>query len=356
MLAVVASVILTILVIEILLKLRQIVVWTAVSALFAIVLHPPVDLLVKKLKMARALAALLVFLTGTVVVAGLGYAFVRPLADQITVAVNEVPGYVADAQSGRGTIGHLVKKYNIDTWVQKNQPKLQSALKSAEKPLVKVATGLLNTLTAAATIIVMTFLLLIEGPRMMEGGLAVLSPPTRRPVEAVLRDLVRAVAGYMGGVLTSSIIAGLVSYIALWALGIPFRGVLALWIGFTTLIPLVGIFVGVIPAAVVGFIHSTPAGFAIIVIVLGFSLIENRTLGKLINARTIDLSPLAVAVSVIAGLQLLGFLGVFLAIPVAGAIHVVVRDVWFLRHPSTAPAPAPAAAAVVAGDAAAVGS
>jgi len=109
--------------------------------------------------------------------------------------------------------------------------------------------------------------------------------------------------------------------------------VLALWIGFTTLSPLVGILLGMIPTAAVGFIHSTPAGFAIVVIVLGLYLIENRTLGKLINARTIDLSPLGVAVSVLAGFQLLGFLGVFLAIPAAGVIHVVIRDVWKFRHP-----------------------
>jgi predicted PurR-regulated permease PerM len=160
-----------------------------------------------------------------------------------------------------------------------------------------------------------------------------LSPPTRRRVDSVLRDMVRAVAGYMGGVLATSILVGLVSYVSMWALGIPFRGVLALWIGFTTLIPLVGIYLGVIPAAVVGFIHSTPAGFAIIVIVLGFYLVQNRTLGKMINSRTIDLSPLAVAVSVLAGFQLLGFLGVFVAIPLAGMLHVVIRDAWTLRHP-----------------------
>src|SRR5579884_2340716 len=101
MLAVVGSVMLTIVVIEVLLRLRQIVIWTAVSALFAIVLHPPVDMLVKRLKMARALAALLVFLAGTAVVFGCVYAFVRPLADQVTTAVNEVPSYVSEAQAGQ---------------------------------------------------------------------------------------------------------------------------------------------------------------------------------------------------------------------------------------------------------------
>jgi predicted PurR-regulated permease PerM len=133
------------------------------------------------------------------------------------------------------------------------------------------------------------------------------------------------------------VINGLFAYFALWALGIPFRGVLALWIGFMTFIPLIGIFLGAVPAAAVGFIHSTTAGIAIVVVLFAFYVVENRTLGKRINARTIALSPLAVAVSVLAGFQLLGFLGVLLAIPAAGVIHVVIRDVWAFRHPSSAP-------------------
>jgi predicted PurR-regulated permease PerM len=169
---------------------------------------------------------------------------------------------------------------------------------------------------------------------MMEGGLAVLSPPLQEKISAVLRDVVRALAGYMGGVLATSVLSGLVTYFSLWALGVPFRGVLALWVGFTALVPLVGVYLGVLPAAAVGLIHSPAAGIAIVVIILAFTLIKNRTLGKRINARTIALSPLAVAVSVLAGFQLLGFLGVFIAIPAAGVIHVVIRDVWAFRHPA----------------------
>jgi predicted PurR-regulated permease PerM len=333
MLAVVGAIMSTVVVVDVLLKLHQVVIWIAISSLIAVVLHPAVNFLVRQLKMRRALAAIVVFLVGTVLVAGLGYLFIRPIVDQVNTSINNFSTYVTDARAGKGTIGHLVKKYDIVNYVDQNQQKLENDLKTAEKPAEHVASGLLNTLTALATIVVVTFLLLIEGPNMLEGGLGMLSPPIRERVSNVIKDVVRALAGYMGGVLATSVIAGVVAYFSLWALGIPFRGVLALWIGFTAFIPLVGVILGVLPAAIVGVIHSTPAGVAIVVIIIGFHLIENRTLGKRINARTIALSPLAVAVSLLAGFQLLGFLGVFLAIPAAGVIHVVSRDVWRLRHP-----------------------
>lgn len=349
MLAVVGSVVVTVIGVEILIRLHQVVVWTLVACFLAAVLHPPVTFLVRRLRVRRSLAALMVFLFGTALFAGLGYAFVKPLADQVNVAVNDFPGYVADARAGRGTVGHLVKKYQLDTYVDQHQPDLKKALTKAEKPAVHLATGLLNTLTALATIIVMTFLVLIDGPALLRTGLAVLSKPNEERVATVVRDVVRAVAGYTGGVLGLRVLAGLGAYVALWALGIPFRGVLALWIGFATLIPLVGIVIGVIPAAVAGFIHSTTAGFAIVVIVLGLYLVQNRTLGKWINVRTIALSPLAVAVSLLAGFQLLGFLGALLAIPAGGVIHVVIRDLWSFRQAARgeAPAPPPSPAPVV---------
>ncbi|MDQ1355697.1 MAG: hypothetical protein QOJ52_899 [Acidimicrobiaceae bacterium] len=344
MLAVVGSVLVTLLGVELLMRLHQVAIWTVVSCFFAAVLHPPVNFLVRRLKFRRALAALLVFLTGTGLVVGLTYEFVRPLVDQVNVAVNDFPGYVADARAGRGTIGHLVKKYNLDTYVEQNQPDLKSALQTAGKPAVKVAKSVLSALTALATIIVMTLLLLIQGPAMMEGGLAVLSPPVREKVSTVIQDVMRALAGYVGGVIVTSFLAGVVAYAALWSLGIPFRGVLALWIAFTALIPLVGPFLGVLPAAAVGFIHSTPAGIAIVVILFAFHLLRNRTLGKRINARTLALSPLGVAVSVLVGFQLLGFLGALLAIPAGGVIHVVVRDLWAFRRSAVIPAAPPAGA------------
>jgi predicted PurR-regulated permease PerM len=339
MVAVVGSVLLTYLGIQLLIRLQHVVVWAVVSGFFAAVLHPAVECLVRWLRLKRGLAVLVVFLVGSGLVAGLGYLFVRPLVDQVNVAINQFPAYVADAKAGRGAIGHLVKRYHLDSYVERNQPNLKNALQAAGKPAVQVATGFLSTLADLATIIVMTFLFLLEGPRMMAGGLAILSPPAAEKAATVARDVVRALAGYMGGVLATSILAGAVAYAALWALGIPFRGVLALWIGFTALIPIVGVVIGVLPAAAVGFIHSTAAGIGITVLLLGYHLVENRTLVKRINARTLALSPLAIAVSVLVGLQLLGWLGALLAIPAAGVLHVVVRDLWAFRHPSRLPSP-----------------
>jgi predicted PurR-regulated permease PerM len=331
-LAAVGSVLVTAAAIELFLKLQKLFIWVAVATFFAVVLHPAVDLLVRRLRLKRPLAALLVFFTGAVTFGGLGYLFVRPLVGQVNIFVNEFPRYLSDAANGQGTIGRLVKQYGLDSYVRRNQQNLRNAVKTVEKPAIHLGRQVLNTVTAAVTIIVITFIMLIEAPRMMTNGLGILSPPLRTRVRRVLHDAARTLAGYVAGVLVVSILAGAVCYLVLLALDVPFAGPLALWAGFTAVVPLVGAIIGTIPAVVIAFIHSTPAGITVLVILVVYHFAENRTLEKWINARTVGLSRLSIVVSVLAGLSLLGVLGALLAIPAAGVLNIVIRDLVAFRR------------------------
>jgi predicted PurR-regulated permease PerM len=321
----------TVATIEVVIRLRRILILVGVAAFFAVVLHPAVEFLVRKGRIRRALAVLVVFILMTGALAGAGYAFTHPIVNQVNDFSNNFGAYVADAKAGRGNVGRIVKHYQIDAYIERNQANLKAALKSAEKPAVRLARGVLNTLTEVATIVVVTFLMLLEGPRMLQSGLAALSPPHRAHAEQMMGDASRALSGYVAGDLATGIIAGGVCYLSLVLLHVPFPGVLALWVGFTSIIPLVGAVIGTIPAVVVAFIHSTPAGIAAIVILVAYQQIENRTFAKWVMASTVALTPLATVVSVLVGYQLLGILGVLLAIPAAGALNVVVRDLWGYR-------------------------
>jgi predicted PurR-regulated permease PerM len=318
----------TVATIEVVIRLRRILILVGVAAFFAVVLHPAVEFLVRKARIRRALAVLIVFLVMTGALVGVIYAFTHTIVNQVNDFSNNFSTYVADAKAGRGNVGRIVKHYQIDAYIERNQAGLKAALKSAEKPAVRLAKGVLNTLTEVATIVVVTFLMLLEGPRMLQSVLATLSPPRRTQIARVMGDASRAISGYVAGDFALGIIAGGVSYVCLYLLQVPFPGVLALWIGFTSIIPLVGAVIGAIPAVIVAFIHSTPAGIATIVILLAYQQIENRTYAKWVMASTVALTPLATVVSVLVGYQLLGILGVLLAIPAAGALNVVVRDLW----------------------------
>jgi predicted PurR-regulated permease PerM len=148
----------------------------------------------------------------------------------------------------------------------------------------------------------------------------------------VAADCAKSVTGYISGNLVISVICGGLTFVVLLILGIPFAGLIALFVGLADLVPLVGATLGGAVAVLAGFLHSTTAGIVVLVFFVVYQQSENHLLQPLIFARTVKLNPLAVIVAILLGVELLGVLGALLAIPVAGMIQVILRDVWDHRR------------------------
>jgi predicted PurR-regulated permease PerM len=330
--AVIASVVAVGLAVVLLRELARIVAWILVAGFFAVVLSPAVDFCQRRLRMRRGLAVTTVFVTTFVLVAAMLYAFIRPIVDQSIEFGDRFPGYVQDAKEGKGTIGKLVQRYDVDEWVEKNQDRLERAVRGAGRPALDAARTIANTIVALVTIIVLAVLMLLQGPGMLQGGLNALAPERRERVRRVAADAAKAVSGYMTGNLIISLIAGVATYIWLLAWGVPFRGVLGLWVAFADLIPLVGATLGAIPTVGVAFLHSVPAGIGTVIFYIAYQQFENHVLQVTVMSKTVKLNPLLVLISVLVGVELFGILGALLAIPAGGIIQVVVRDLWDERQ------------------------
>ena len=312
-------------------KLRRLVGWVVIAAFFATILNPLVDALTR-LKIRRGVATSIVFLLGVGAFSGLTYIFVRPIYDAGQRFARDIPGFVERARTGQGRVGELIKRYNIDEKVAENAPKLEDALGNAGGPAVRTVQRVASGLLALLTILVLSFLMLLQAPTIISAFLAMLSPPRAVQVRRIGQDVARAVSGYMAGNLLISLIAGVTTWVFLVVVGVPFAGVLGLWVGFADLLPLVGATLGAIPTIAIAFLHSTGAGIAMVVFYIVYQQLENHMLQPVVMSRTVNLNPLLVILSVLVGVELAGFIGALLAIPAAGAIQVVVRDLWDERQ------------------------
>jgi predicted PurR-regulated permease PerM len=153
-------------------------------------------------------------------------------------------------------------------------------------------------------------------------------------------DVYRTVGGYVTGNILISLIAGASITVVLLIMGVPYAVALGLLVAFLDLIPLAGATIAGVIVAVVAFVHSIPAGIVAVAFFVIYQQIENHFLQPVIYGRTVQLSPLAVLVSVLVGAELAGILGALAAIPVAGAIQVVVRDQLAARRGLVTPATA----------------
>lgn len=313
---------------EVLGHITRILTWLVVALFFAIVLSPPVDFLVRRARFPRSLATMTVFLVGIALFAAMMYAFIRPLVDQSQEAIDNFPEYVTDARAGRGPIGDLVTRYDLDERLEQNQERIREQVNSLGSNSLKIVAGVGNAVAAVLTILVLAILMILEGPKMLRGFVNSLEPPRGERFARVAGDAAKAVTGYVAGNLLISLVAGVSTFVFLLVAGVPFAGVLSLWVAFADLIPMVGATLGAIPAVAVAFIHGVPTGIAAIVFYVLYQQFENHVLQVTIMSRTVKLNPLMVLVSVLIGVEVFGILGALLAIPVAGVIQVVGRDIW----------------------------
>jgi predicted PurR-regulated permease PerM len=313
-------------------ELRRVLTWLLVAVFLAVGLAPPVAWVQRRLRLRRSLAILVVFIVGLALVTGAIYVVVQPLVTQAQDFFDAIPDYIDDAEEGRGTIGRLAERLNLDEWVRENRDSFSEAVSRGGEPALNVLQAVTDTLVSLVTILVLTILLLMEAPSMINNALGSMSSARRERLLRVAADCSRAVSGYVAGNLLISVIAGSVTFVTLMILGVPFAAPLAVWVAIADLIPLVGATLGAIPAVAVAFIHSVPAGIITLIVYVLYQQFENHVLQVTIMSRTVALNPLLVLVSVLVGVELLGIVGALLAIPAAGIIQVIVRDVYHERQ------------------------
>ena len=335
-------------------RLRNVILLVVVAGFVAVILNPLVVALQRWRIRRRGLAVAIVTLWAVLVFAGLAVAFGYPLTNGINHLSQRLPSYVDAAEHGKGWIGHLARRYHVLSWVQHNTPKLVSFGQGLAKPALTLGKGALSLLLALLTIFVLVLLLLLEGPKLRTGMLGLMAPERAARYSRIAREVHQSVTGYMLGNILTSVIAGAVVLVTLMLLGVPFPFLWALWVALVDFLPMVGGALAGIPTVLFAAGHSLSAGIVTLVVFLIYTQIENHVLNPLVMSRTVRVNPLLVLVSILVGASLGDWIGgvfgafvaALIAIPAAGAIQVLVRELWTATAP---PEPAGAAGSGPAG-------
>jgi predicted PurR-regulated permease PerM len=238
-----------------------------------------------------------------------------------------------------------VTRYHIQDWVQRNTPKLVSYAQSLSKPALTIGKGALSLVIELLTIFFLVLLLLLEGPKMRAWTLSQMRPARAAKATSMASEVNRAVAGYMLGNFLTSLIAGVVVFVALLILGVPYPLLWGLWVALVDFLPMIGGALAGIPTALFAFTHSIVAGIVTAIVFIAYQQVENHILNPVIMAKTVKISPLLVLIAVLVGASLGslvgglfgGFVAALLAIPAAGALQVLVREVWQATAPAAEP-------------------
>jgi predicted PurR-regulated permease PerM len=328
--------------IEIVRAAQGVLIWIFVAIFLALALNPAVEGLQRRGVARRGLAVTIVFVGAILAIVALGATIIPIIVSQVNDFVDAVPGYVEDLTAGRGRLGFLEREYQITERVREalEEGGATKVLGLSDTALA-VTKGVITAVVATLTIAFLTLFMLLEGPAWMERLYGLLPEEKQPRWRAIGRDIYRTIGGYVTGNLTISLIAGIVSTLALVILGVPYAVALGLLVGILDLIPLAGATIAALLVTTVAFLDSTTSGIIILIFFVVYQQIENHILQPVVYGRTVQLSPLAVLIAVLIGSELAGVIGALAAIPVAGTIQVLLVDWLKHRRARQGPDPTP---------------
>ena len=330
--------------------IRTVIGMVLIAAFFAVAIAPAVNWLDNR-KVPRWAAILLVYLAIAGGIFGIGLLIVPPLVTGVETLADDIPGYLEDLRSNE-TFRDYDEHYHITDKLQEQADQLPTKLGDAAGTLQDVTVGVFSRLVQLFSILVITFFLVKDGNRLLEFFYRQLPEVRSRRFRKIAGDISDAISGYVFGNFVISVLAGLVTYVTLKILGVPFALPLAILFGFFDLIPLVGATLGgILVGLVVAFAADFPIGLIVwVAVLIVYQQVENNLIQPFVYGKAVQLHPLIVIIAILIGAALLGVLGALIAIPAAAAVQAVARDYWRFRHPEQAPPPdSPAEAPAEAG-------
>src|ERR671916_26566 len=240
------------------------------------------------------------------------------------------PARVRDGHAQQYGFGELLQRFDAQLAdLRKQLSDLVGNLFSATGQIAVSAAGFLAALAAVLTL---TFFLILGSERYVNAGVGLFAQRHQPLVRRILGQAAGAVSGYVTGNLAISVICGVITFVVLLLLGMPYVAPLALLVAVLDLIPLVGATLGGALLVIVGLFVEPWKAVVLLVFVLVYQQVESNVLQPIVYSKAVQLNGLVILIALLVGGQLLGIPGALLAIPVAEIIRIVVTELLAYRR------------------------
>lgn len=309
-----------------------------IAAFLAIVLNPIVGWVARNLKVKSRIGATAFAYLAVVIIIGTFLASVMPpLVRQTVSFVRDAPHTIEELKTGDTAVSRFVQRNNLEAQIDGFSDNIRDVTGGLQKPAVSTAGRVGGALISIITVLVLTFMLLAEGPSWLRKYWSLLTPAKRAHHQKLAGGMYRMVTGFAIGQLLLAVIGASFAFIVLVITStllnvsvnaLALAGVLV----FTGLIPMIGNTLGGVTVVLSCVFVSLPLAVIMATFFIVYQQIENITLQPHIQAKYNELTPLLVFVAALLGIGAAGFIGALVAIPVAGCIKILVQDYFDRNH------------------------
>ena len=315
--------------------LRVILAPVALALVVVYLLNPLVTLLERR-GLKRGWGVLIIYVAFLAVVT-VGLTFLIPIiARQISGFIDNLPSYVEKATS---EINEFAAKRGWDFKIDLSTEQVRNYIVDNREAIIGVlggvksfAFGVVHVLITLVIGIILSIYILLDLPKIQAGVRQMLPEGRRDEVVGLAEKVGGALGGFFRGQLLVALFVGVASAIGLTWVGIPFAAVVGLIAGVFNLVPLIGPFIGAIPAVILALLSDNPGDWwqaALVLLVV--QQIDNHIISPNVMGRTVKLHPITVMLALLAAGSLFGIFGMLLIIPAIAAFKAVAQHLWSKR-------------------------
>ncbi len=303
-----------------------------IAFFLALALNPAISWIIRHLKLkSRVVATALAYVALLIVLSSLIALTVPPLVRQTAQFINKIPATVHNLKIEDSSFARFVRQHNLNDQLDSVAGNVQNRLTGLRWTALTTAANIGTTLIAIITVLVMTFMMLVEGPYWRQRFWEFYPTKHRQRHQHLASSMYRIVSGYVNGQLLIAAIAAGFALIALLIvssiLGVSINAVgLAGIVGLIGLIPMIGNTIAAVIVVLVCLFSSLPLAVIMAVFFLVYQQIENVTIQPIVQARFNELTPLLVFIAALLGVGFGGLLGAFIAIPLAGCLKIIFNE------------------------------
>lgn len=298
------------------LQLWPVIILVLISVLLMLGLLPFVDALVRR-GIGRAYAVILILLIALGFIALMFSVMVPALISESQAAKENLPDSARE-------IENLLASFGINVELQQKARDFDWDDLLSGSAAVNAGQRLLSATLSILTVLVMTAYLLADTPRMGRFIGQFISDGRKDEAERLFQAMSRVVGGYLRGQLITSLAIGAFTFVLLNILSVPNPLAFAVFAAFVDIVPLVGALAATIPPTAAALQDSSTKALIVVVGMIVYQQFEDRYLVPRIYGRMLNLPPIIVLIAVLAGAELMGIIGVLLALPLTAAARVAV--------------------------------
>lgn len=282
-------------------------------ALLLMTILEPIVAKLTTIRVPRALSILVSYLIFLGVFGGVIALIIPPLVEQTTNFANSLPSYISNMGIAPVVSNEIMKE-------------VITAVGNIPSQLIKFSMSLLSNLLAIFTVLAFTFYLLLSRGKLDEQLSYFFGEEQKTKLSRMIYALESRLGGWARGELILMLLVGVLNFIALTILKVPFALPLAVLSGFLEIVPYLGPILAAVPGTIIGFGISPLTGAGVAAAAFLIQQLENYVFVPKIMEKSVGVSPIITILALAIGGRIAGIVGIIISVPVVIAIHVIIKE------------------------------